>query len=164
MAATLALWTPPAGMLPKVVSGWRTFYAKAMDSYEITPSDYRALYLAQAGRCFICRVAKGMHPDDPKGRGGRRLAIDHNHLVGNRREAVRGLLCSGSLSADTCNRLIAKYGPDALGRAHHYLTGPPAPRVFAALEADVLDANRIGIALDQWELDGLAQAVEGRHG
>lgn len=134
MVATRATWTPPEGMTPTVVTGWRTFYAKIGDQYGLSPADYRGLYLAQAGRCYICRTAKGMHPDDPKGRGGRRLAVDHNHLLGNRREAVRGLLCSGSLSADTCNRLIARYGPDALWRAHSYLMTPPAPAVLRELD------------------------------
>lgn len=123
-------WTPPAGMPAVVVSGWRAFYRSAFLKYGVTPRFYRALYLAQSGRCFICRTAKGMHPDDPKGGGGRRLGIDHNHLIGDRIEAVRGLLCTGSLSANTCNRLIARYDHTQLTRAVELLGDPPARRLL----------------------------------
>jgi hypothetical protein len=134
-APTIAPWTPPPGMDPAVAASWRAFYRRILSSYGCTHQDYRALYLAQSGRCFICRKARGIHPDDPKGHGGRRLAVDHNHLLGNRREAIRGLLCSGSLSADTCNRLIARYGPDQLARGATYLTNPPAWAVLRAVDA-----------------------------
>ena len=132
---TAALWTPPEGMDRQVAAGWRKFYTAAMTNYGISPADYRELYLAQLGRCYICRKAKGMHPDDPKGRGGRRLAIDHNHLLGNRRCAVRGLLCSGG--DRTCNRIIGWIGVDALQRAVQYLNDPPARVVFAVLDDPV---------------------------
>src|SRR6185503_4647381 len=105
----------------------------------------RALYLAQLGRCYICQKAKGIHPDDPKGKGGRRLGVDHNHLIGNNAHAVRGLLCTGSLSANTCNRLIARYSQDALARAHGYVLDPPAWKVLRRL-ADEPDADPTGWA------------------
>ncbi len=116
-----------------IVTQWRTFYAGIARLYGITPAQYRALYLAQLGRCYICNTAKGIHPDDPKGRGTRRLAVDHSHLMGNRAEAVRGLLCSGSLNANTCNRLIARYPVQALKRAITHVTEAPAQAVLAAL-------------------------------
>jgi hypothetical protein len=125
-------WTPPHGMTTRVVAEWRAFYGKARTEYGITPQDYRDLYRAQHGVCYICRVAKGKNPDDPHGRGGRRLGVDHNHALGNRREAVRGLLCTGSLSANTCNRLIARYSLAQLRRAVAYLEAPPAQLVFDA--------------------------------
>lgn len=128
------IWTPPAGMVPQVVKEWRAFYSRAFTAYGITPAEYRALYLAQRGRCFICRKAKGVHPDDPRGTGGRRLGVDHNHLIGDNRYAVRGLLCTGSLSADTCNRLIARYDHAALTRAAQYLAESPAQSVLRALD------------------------------
>ena len=127
-------WTPPAGMLPAVVTGWRAFYRHCCALYGVTPQIYRALYLAQSGRCFICRTAKGIHPDDPKGKGGRRLGIDHNHLLGNRIEAVRALVCTGSLSANTCNRLIARYDAAQLSRAVVVLEQAPAQALLAAGE------------------------------
>lgn len=115
----------------QVAADWRAFYAKALQSYGITEQDYRNLYRAQHGVCFICRVAKGKNPDDPKGRGGRRLGVDHSHLLGSgNRAAVRGLLCTGSLSADTCNRLIARYSVAQLRRAVQYLETPPAQAFF----------------------------------
>lgn len=128
---TTLAWTPPAGMLPAVVSGWREFYRRALLDYGVTPRFYRALYLAQSGRCYICRKAKGIHPDDPKGRGSRRLGVDHDHAIGNRIEAVRALVCTGSLSANTCNRLIARYTVPQLERAVDVLTMRPAQQVLA---------------------------------
>jgi hypothetical protein len=119
-------WEPPAGMPAKVVTAWRNFYRAAFLNYGVTPAFYRQMYLAQSGRCYICRQAKGIHPDDPNAGGWRRLAVDHNHAAGNRIEAVRGLLCSGSLSANTCNRLIGLYTADQLSRAVELLTVPPA--------------------------------------
>jgi hypothetical protein len=132
-------WQPPQGMPPLVVRAWRAFYGKAWKLYRITPEQYRALYLAQLGRCYICQKAKGIHPDDPSGKGARRLGVDHNHLIGNNVQAVRGLLCTGSLSANTCNRLIARYPHDALRRAVEYVQRPPAQDVLRrlALEPDV---------------------------
>lgn len=112
-------------MLPEVAKAWRAFYRRGLSGkagYVITPAQYRALYLFQDGRCWICQKAKGIHPDDPNGRGSRRLAVDHNHAS----RMVRGLLCSGSLSADTCNRLIERYTPQALARAADYKANPPA--------------------------------------
>jgi len=131
---TVQAWTPPAGMSVTVASGWRSFYRAAFLNYGVTPEFYRALYLAQMGRCYICRTARGKHPDDPKGTGGRRLGIDHNHVIGPRIEAVRGLLCTGSLSANTCNRLIAHYKPAQLQRAVDYMQDPPATDVLRGLQ------------------------------
>ena len=130
---TVALdWQPPRGMLPEVVAAWRAFYRHIAAEYGMNPRFYRALYLAQSGRCFVCRTAKGIHPDDPKGRGGRRLGVDHNHAVGNRIEAVRALVCTGSLSANTCNRLIARYNAGQLERAVELLTTAPAQLLRSA--------------------------------
>lgn len=124
-------WEPPAGMLPKVVTEWRAFYRAALINYGVTPELYRATYLAQLGRCYICRKAKGVHPDDPKGLGGRRLAIDHNHVIGNRVEAFRGLLCSGG--DKTCNRIIGWLSPEALERAADYVYNAPGQQVIQAM-------------------------------
>jgi hypothetical protein len=151
MAATVDLWTPPEGMTPAVVAAWRAFYAKALDVYELTPADYRLLYVAQRGRCWICRTAKGIHPDDPKGRGGRRLGIDHNHATG----AVRGLLCTGG--DKTCNRVIGWLNRAQLQRAVDYLDRPPA-RMFPWVRAQEREANKAGIPLSQAELDTQALA------
>lgn len=123
-------WDPPPGMLTPVAAEWRAYYRHAWTLYGVSPRFYRALYLAQSGRCYICRIASGIHPDDPKGGGRRRLGIDHNHAIGNRIEAVRGLICTGSLSANTCNRLIARYNVSQLARAVDLLTMAPAQQVL----------------------------------
>jgi len=123
MASLTGLWTPPPGMTPKVVTEWRAFYRAALDNYDVTPRDYRDMYIAQHGTCYICRKAVGKNPDDPSGRGGRRLGIDHNHVSGQ----VRGLLCSGG--DKTCNRIIGWLTPTALRRAVTYLETEPARAV-----------------------------------
>lgn len=132
-------WTPPEGMDQAVKTSWRAFYVGARAKYGVTPGQYRDMYVAQHGCCYICRVAKGVNPDDPRGRGTRRLGIDHNHLTG----AVRGLLCTGSLSANTCNRLIARYSLAALKRAVDYLETEPAyaVRAFRATYPQMTDAD-----------------------
>lgn len=127
------LWTPPADMRPDVRTSWLAFYSRAMDTYGITPEWYRRLYLAQKGRCWICRKAKGIHPDDPKGGGSRRLGIDHNHLTG----AVRGLLCTGG--DKTCNRIIGWLDASALRRAASYLGGMNPGHVLRCAETEGFD-------------------------
>ena len=123
------VWTPPQGMTKRVQADWRAFYAKALQEYGISPQDYRDLYRAQHGTCYICRVAKGKNPDDPHGRGGRRLGVDHNHALGSgNRAAVRGLLCSGGPAR--CNWIIGVLNVVQLRRAVGYLELPPAQVVF----------------------------------
>lgn len=154
MAGTVGLWTPPSAMSRMDVTAWRTFYSRTLDLYGVTPEDYRTLYVAQKGRCWICRTAKGIHPDDPKARGSRRLGVDHDHVTG----AVRGLLCTGG--DKTCNRVIGWLTAPALERAASYLAtrgGQPA-RVLAELEAQRESAREAGVELTRAELDGLAQA------
>jgi hypothetical protein len=119
-------WTPPEGMDQAVIAAWRAFYRAAWTKYGITPQQYRDMYIAQHGCCYVCRVAKGINPDDPQGRGTRRLGVDHNHATG----APRALLCTGSLSANTCNRLIARYNVQALRRAIEVLEREPFQTVI----------------------------------
>jgi hypothetical protein len=149
-----SLWTPPDGALPGVASAWRAFYGSAFKTYGITPDEYRLLYVAQKGRCWICRKAKGIHPDDPKGGGNRRLGVDHDHLTGE----ARGLLCTGSLSANTCNRLIARYSRAALQRAADYLTDPPA-RVLKEAAKVASETDAAGVPWTREEADRLAVAL-----
>jgi len=96
------------------------FFADIFEKYGITPAEYRALYRAQGGRCYVCRKASGK---------ARRLGVDHDHLTGE----VRGLVCTGSLSAMTCNRLIAIYSREALLRAVEMLSDPPPARVVLSV-------------------------------
>jgi hypothetical protein len=149
MTEDLKAWVPPAGMLTPVVKDWRAFYRTVLVKYGVTPQFYRQMYLAQCGRCYICQKAKGIHPDDPKGGGTRRLAVDHNHVIGDRIEAVRGLLCSGSLSANTCNRLIARYTAYQLDQAASYLRRPPAQQLLRliAINGELPDQALIGAVM-----------------
>jgi hypothetical protein len=154
MASTVDLWTPPEGMTSLQVRAWRAFYSRAMDVYGVTPAQYRLLYVAQRGRCWICRTAKGIHPDDPRAAGRRRLGIDHDHVTG----AVRGLLCSGG--DKTCNRIIGWLDAPSLERAASYLANrcdQPA-RVLDEMRRQVANAERQGATLTQAELDILADA------
>jgi Recombination endonuclease VII len=112
------------------------FFADIYEKYGITPIEYRAIYRAQGGRCFICRRATG---------ASKRLGVDHNHLTGD----VRVLLCTGSLNANTCNRLIALYNRASLLRAVEVLSeNPPAQRVLRAMRVeepkDVLIPSLVG--------------------
>lgn len=98
----------------------KAFFASAFRKYGITEMEYRALYRAQGGKCYVCRSASGR---------SRRLGIDHNHATGE----VRGLVCTGSLDAKTCNRLIAIFTRDALLRAAAMLSDPPPARAVLSV-------------------------------
>lgn len=95
--------------------GLDKFFADIFEKYGVTPIEYRAMYRAQGGRCYVCRRANGK---------SRRLGVDHDHLTGE----VRGLVCTGSLNANTCNRLIAFYNREQLLRAVAMLSEPPPAR------------------------------------
>jgi hypothetical protein len=154
MASTVDLWTPPEGMRAPHVTAWRTFYSRVLDVYGITPAEYRLLYVAQKGRCWICRKAKGIHPDDPKAGGTRRLGVDHDHVTG----AVRGLLCSGG--DKTCNRVIGWLDAPSLERAAAYLRSRrgQSARVLQEVERQRSLAEGVGVSLNQSDLDALAVA------
>lgn len=85
---------------------------RLLDTYGITEADYQALLRAQGGVCAIC--------------GGKRPGnydVDHDHKLGNCREAVRGLLCK------RCNRRLLPAALDSvqlLADAIEYLQYPPA--------------------------------------
>jgi hypothetical protein len=99
----------------KEEAGRKAFFRSILAKYGVTEQEYRALYRAQGGRCYVCRKATGK---------SRRLGVDHNHITGE----VRGLVCTGSLSAMTCNRLIAIFTRAALVRAVEMLSDPPPAR------------------------------------
>lgn len=141
-------------MKQEVARAWREFYRKALKEYGITPVQYRDLYVAQYGCCFICRVAKGKHPDDPRGTGGRRLGIDHNHVT----DRVRGLLCTGG--DKTCNRIIGWLKPEALERAVIYVREEPAQVVLAKGE-DIDRAYGAEVARDRTVRDPIMREVLG---
>lgn len=92
-------------------------------NYAITRDEYKMLYVAQGGRCYVCRKATGKT---------KHLAVDHDHgcLAGHPPEqgcrlCVRALLCS------RCNRTIGFLDELALARAIDVLLYRPAQRVLA---------------------------------
>lgn len=100
-----------------------SFFASIMKKYGISEIEYRALFRAQGGKCYVCRKANGTT---------RRLGVDHDHLTGE----IRGLVCTGSLDAKTCNRLIAILDREALLRAAAMLSDPPPARaVLSAIRS-----------------------------
>ncbi len=108
----------------------KDFFAHVQRTYGVTPVEYRALYRAQGGVCYVCRIATGPTMKRPKARF---LGVDHDHLTGE----VRGLVCTGSQDAKTCNRLIAIRTRDALLRAAAMLSDPPPARaVLACMRAE----------------------------
>jgi hypothetical protein len=109
----------------------RAFFGHIRREYGLSEVEYRALFYAQGGACYVCREAKGKT---------KRLGVDHNHQTGE----VRGLLCTGSFDAKTCNRLIAILGRHGLQRGLEQLgyevtlltpVGPPARRILVPLRA-----------------------------
>jgi hypothetical protein len=136
----------PIDMTPEQraeLSDWRAFYRKIEREYRIGEREYVALYEAQGGRCYVCSTAKGRDPRRPlawaaRKRKPRRLGVDHNHETGE----VRALVCTGSLNANTCNRLIARYSRAQLVRAVQMLSDPPPARaVLVALVRDAVPAR-----------------------
>jgi hypothetical protein len=87
-------------------------------TYGITAADYRALFVAQGGRCYICQ--RKTHT--------KRLAVDHDHETGE----VRGLLCADSERG--CNHAILGNIKDLAmaRRIVAYLEDPPARSVLTS--------------------------------
>lgn len=88
-------------------------YAKSLRRFGLTPKEYESILALQGGGCYIC----GALPVKQK------LAIDHDHALGDTRQAVRGLICNN------CNfhRLpVFQENPELLERAALYLREPPA--------------------------------------
>ena len=83
--------------------------------YDLTPNEYRHLYLNQHGSCAICDEPTAQATD---------LVVDHNHGSGE----VRGLLCN------RCNLGLGHFqdDPEKLARAIRYLSNPPMIRYRAA--------------------------------
>ena len=116
--------TRTAAAKAKQAASRARFFDQVFRKYGLTEVEYRALYRAQGGKCYVCRRADGTT---------RRLGVDHNHVTGE----VRGLVCTGSIDPKTCNRLIAFYTRDALIRAAQMLSDPPPARaVLAAIRND----------------------------
>lgn len=158
-------WTPPAGMAPTVAKAWMAFFRKAQSGsagYTATPEMYVITYKIQLGRCFICQKARGVNPEDPKGRGAQRLGWDHNHATG----AVRGLLCTkGEWS---CNRIVGRFRDDseAFRRGAMYLERPPA-LILAMVQEKLADRpveERIALATEILGVEQQAMEAKIRRG
>lgn len=93
-----------------------------LKTYGITSEQYKALYEAQGGTCYICQRATGKT---------RKLAVDHDHATGY----VRGLLCK------PCNSILAHLRDDsyAAARIVSYLMYPPAFREIGKVKPDEPD-------------------------
>lgn len=92
------------------------------ERYGLTPEQYKALYEAQGGVCYICQRATGKR---------KKLAVDHDHKTGY----VRGLLCS------PCNNILAhlRDSQDAARRIYDYLELPPAWETIGKVKPDGAD-------------------------
>lgn len=106
---------------PRCASHYRAFEKLAksgaherrvQDVYGLMPGEYGKLYLAQGGRCAICRRATG---------ATRKLSVDHDHATG----LARGLCCR------PCNDLLGHLRDDveAARRIVAYLLDPPAKQL-----------------------------------
>lgn len=87
--------------------------------YGMTKDQYKELYEAQGGCCYICQRATGAR---------KKLAVDHDHVTGY----VRGLLCG------PCNSLLAhaRDEPTMLFRAAEYLLEPPAHEIIGKVRPE----------------------------
>lgn len=96
-------------------------------AYGITPEQYRLLYEAQGGRCYVCRTATGAR---------KRLAVDHDHVLAAQHdhptihgcpECIRGLAC-GWCNRDVLGRLGGN--PQTYRALAEHLADPPARRLL----------------------------------
>jgi hypothetical protein len=89
------------------------------ERYGLTPEQYKALYEAQGGTCYICQRATGKR---------KKLAVDHDHKTGY----VRGLLCG------PCNSMLAhaRDSVEFFHRAVWYLSYPPAHKTIGLVKPD----------------------------
>lgn len=91
-------------------------------NFGLTPEQYDAIYEAQGGRCFICRVARGIV---------KRLAVDHVHSLCDDHPPEQGCpRCVRALLCGPCNQMIGRLGVEALQRAAEVLTDPPARKIL----------------------------------
>lgn len=120
---------------PRCATHWRA-YKKARaaadrnrhirNTYKIEPGDYKAIYDAQGGKCYICRRATG---------AARSLAVDHDHKCCPGRKScgkcIRAILCG------SCNKGVLGHlrdDVDALRRAIEVVERHPAQAILIGLD------------------------------
>jgi hypothetical protein len=86
--------------------------------YGLEPGDYGLILEAQGGRCAV----KGCRANGTT----KLLAVEHDHKLGNTREAVRGLVCGMH------NEWIGRAGddPEVFESIAEFLRNPPAHKVL----------------------------------
>lgn len=89
--------------------------------FGLTPEDYTALTEAQNNCCWICGKLAGT----------RRLNVDHDHKMGNVREAVNGLVCP------QCNQAMGGLQdcPYLLHRAAQFKLIKPAQKILTSVDS-----------------------------
>ena len=82
--------------------------------YGITLEDFESYWIAQIGKCFICKTNMIM-PTKGRGQPLNAVAVDHDHLTNE----FRGLLCNG------CNKGLGLFRDNiqSLNNAIKYLEG-----------------------------------------
>jgi ATP-dependent helicase YprA (DUF1998 family) len=94
-------------------------------AFKMSSALYDALYEAQGGTCWICRISTGKR---------KRLAVDHDHKCTTGHDPKLGCpQCWRGLLCGRCNQLVAWFSPEQLLRAIQYLANPPARRILEVI-------------------------------
>lgn len=93
-----------------------------LETYNLTPDQYWAIYEAQGRRCAICRRATGAK---------RRLSVDHDHACCSGPTSCGK--CVRSLCCTTCNKMLGHIRDDLeiAERIVLYLLDPPGKEVLS---------------------------------
>ena len=104
-------------------------------NFGITPEERDAIEAAQGGVCAICGRPEKKHRF-------KQLCVDHDHSVKDKRQSVRGMLCS------RCNMGIGHFEDDSLRlqKAIRYLNGGNQDLIAAVLHGSVSGAGDGGLS------------------
>lgn len=97
--------------------------------YSMPPEVYDQILEGQGGVCPICRISNGQT---------KRLAVEHAHnLPGCEHPPEQACeRCWRGICCGRCNELLARFTPEQLMRAIHYLADPPAQRILRSCTVD----------------------------